>query len=141
MEENSNKAHMADRAKHLELIQGVVSRLAGNSATMKRYCIIVVAAGVAIYKTINEPNTIGALLVLVAVFWLLDARYLQQEKWFRDLYDQVRNEPPEQRPDFRLTPDEAIRNGVSFSDRVFSWSTAGLYVPLAALLGSFWLTK
>ncbi len=113
--------------------------MAGNSAAMKRYCIIAVAVGVAVYKTINDPWAVAALGVMVVVFWGLDARYLQQEKWFRDLYDQVRLEPPDRRPDFRLTPDEALRKGQSFWGRVFSRSTAGLYVPLVVLLLLFWL--
>ena len=140
MTQSDDLDYTSDRAKHLDLIQSVVSRLAGNSASMKRYCIMMVAVGVAIYKTIDVPNTIGALIFMVGVFWLLDARYLQQEKWFRDLYDQVRREPRQRRPDFRLTPDGIVRTATSFGDRVFSWSTAGLYLSLAALLGLFWLT-
>ena len=113
--------------------------MAGNSAAMKRYCIVAVAVGVAVYKTIDDPMAVLALAIMVLVFWGLDARYLQQEKWFRDLYDQVRAEPPDRRPDFRLTPDEELRQCASFRGRVFKWSTAGLYVPLVVLLLLFWL--
>ena len=132
--------HTGDRVRHLEMIQGVVSRLAGNSATMKRYCIVMVAAGVAIYKTMDDPKIVGAVALMVVVFWLLDARYLQHEKWFRDLYDQVRVEPFNQRPDFRLTPDQSIRCSTSLGERARSWSAAGLYLPLVALLLIFWGT-
>ena len=136
---NSPEAvHTGERVKHLEMIQGVVSRLGGNSAAMKRYCIVTVAVGVAVYKTIDDPWAVAALTVMVVVFWLLDARYLQQERWFRDLYDQVREELPDQRPDFRLTPDRALWGGASFWGRVRSWSTAGLYLPLVVLLLLFW---
>ena len=132
--------YTADRVKHLDLIQGVVSRLSGNSATMKRYCIIMVAAGVALYKTLGDPRTIFALVVLVMVFWLFDAKYLQQENWFRDLYDEVRAELVEERPDFRLTPDRSIKQSTSLWGQVKSWSTSGLYLPLVALLLLFWWT-
>ena len=131
--------HTSELTKHLDMIQGVVSRMAGDSAAMKRYCIVAVAVGVAVYKTIDDPWAVVALVVMVLVFWGLDARYLQQEKWFRDLYDQARSEPPDRRPDFRLTPDQALREGASFWGRVFKWSTAGLYLPLEVLLILFWL--
>lgn len=140
MAETDQPDYTGERAKHLDMIHGVVSRLAGNSAVMKRYCIVMVAVGVAIYKTIGDPRAVAALVVMVAVFWLLDSRYLQHERWFRNHYDQVRVEPPERRPDFRMTPDKVLRDRVSFWGRVFSWSTAGLYLPLIALLGLFWRT-
>lgn len=88
----------------------------------------------------GEPRTIAALAVTVVVFWLLDAKYLQQEKWFRDLYDQVRTESRDQRPDFRLTPNGEIRDGSSFWGTVVNWSTAGLYLPLVVMLALFWWT-
>ena len=138
MTDSHDADHTGERVKHLDMIQSVVSRMAGTSAAMKRYCIVAVAVGVAVYKTINNPMAVVALAAMVAVFWCLDARYLQQEKWFRDLYDQVRKEPPKQRPDFRLTPDEALRKGASFWAPLISWSTAGLYLPLVVLLVLFW---
>ena len=138
MTEQDQPDFTVDRIKHLDMIQGVVSRMAGNSTAIKRYCLIIVAVGVAIYKTIDDPFAVVALAVMVCVFWLLDSKYLQQEKWFRDIYDQVRTEPAGQRPDFRLTPDKTVRGSTWFWGRVFSWSTAGLYVPLLALLALFW---
>ncbi len=126
--------HTAERIRHLEMIQGVIARMAGNSAAIKRYAILAVAVGVAIYGSIEEPWVVVALAAMVAVFWALDARYLQQERWFRNLYDQVRGESEETRPDFRLTPDATLRAGVSFRSAAVSWSTAGLYAPLLVIL-------
>lgn len=140
MPEADTNDYTAERIKHLDMVQAVVSRLSGNSAAMKRYCIVMVAVGVAIYKTLEEPDTVVALAAMVVVFWCLDARYLQQEKWFRDLHDEVRAESHGQRPDFRLTPGGLLRDGTSFAGRVWSWSTAGLYLPLLGLLILFWRT-
>ena len=138
MIEPSTSDYTNERVKHLEMIQDVVARMAATSAAMKRYCILTVAVGAAIFKTIDDPNALAALIVLVVVFWGLDARYLQQERWFRNLYDQVRVESPDRRPDYRITPDNELRSGVMFWATVFSWSTAVLYLPLAALLTVFW---
>ena len=82
-----------------------------------------------------------SLVVMTAVFWLLDARYFQQEKWFRNLYDEVRVESFDERPDYRITPTKTLRRTASFWARVFNWSTAGLYLPLLILLWLFWWTQ
>jgi hypothetical protein len=130
--------YTSERVQHLELIQGVVTRLAGNSATMKRYCIALVAIGTGIYKAVGEPQAVSALIVFIVVFWWLDARYLEDEKRFRDLYDNVRAEAHGKRPDFRLTP-ESERDIKSLRRCVMNWSTTPLYLPLIALLFLFWV--
>jgi hypothetical protein len=130
--------YTSERVQHLKLIQGVVTRLAGNSATMKRYCIALVAIGMGIYKTVGEPQAVSALFAIVIVFWWLDARYLEDEKRFRDLYDNVRAEPHGKRPDFRLTP-ESQRDINSLRRCVMNRSTTPLYLPLVALLFLFWI--
>ena len=133
--------YTGERIKHLEMIQGVVNRMAGNCAATKRYCIIAVAAGFAIHRTIGNSQTILAIIVMAVVFWLLDSRYLQQENWFRDVYDAVRREPDGQRPDFRLTPDVAIRKANRIYGYIVNWSTAGLYFPLVVMLILYWWTQ
>lgn len=138
MSEPSNPDYTNERIKHLELIQAVVARMYGASAAMKRYCIIAAAAGFAIHKTLGNSHSVLALIVLVIVFWLLDARYLQQEKWFRDIYDAVRVEPRDQQPDFRLTPDAPVRRAKGITFCIINWSTAGLYLPLVVLLILYW---
>ena len=139
MVEQHQPDYTEGRTRHLDMIQGVVSRLAGNSAVMKRYCIVMVAVGVPIFKTLGDPWVVVVLIVMVGVFWLLDAKYLQHEKWFRNLYDQVRAEEPRQRPDYRMTPDQTLKDEVSIWGRIMSWSTAGLYLPLSVLIALFLL--
>ena len=135
MSETHIPDYTGDRIKHLGMIQAVISRLAGNSAAMKRYCLVLVAVGIGAFKALNQPLAIPALAFMVIVFWLLDARYLQQEIWFRAVHDEVREEPPEQRPNFRLSPP---RDKASLCRGLFSWSTACLYPLLVALLLLFW---
>jgi len=127
------------RIKHLELVQGVVTRMSVNSATMKRYCVVVVAAAIGLFKHLNDPKIILASVVLVLVFWLLDTRYLQHEKWYRELYNNVRLENPETYPDFRLTISEEIRSKNGITCSILSWATLGLYLPLLVLLIGFWV--
>lgn len=138
MSEQSSPDYTSERIKHLELIQAVVTRMAGASASMKRYCIIAAAAGFAIHKSLGNSHAVLAVILLVIVFWLLDARYLQQEKWFRDIYNAVRAEPRNQIPDFRLTPDAPTRSASGITFCIINWSTAGLYLPIVVLLILYW---
>ena len=80
-----------NRLKHLDFIQSVIGRLAGNSFVIKGWAITVAAAifGFAL----NSSNT---LLVVAAViptvaFWVLDTYFLRTERLFRALYDEVRS--------------------------------------------------
>jgi hypothetical protein len=137
------KADYTDaRAKHLGLIQDVVSRMATASASVKRVAIIVVggAAAVAARGNCNVNDLPLLAIILVAVFWLIDARYVQQERWFRDLYERVAKEPHDQRPSFSITPPPDIRSGRSLFGSAFGWSTVLYYGALAAFLILTWRT-
>lgn len=78
--------------KHLEMIQGVISRLAHDSFLVKGWSMTLLAAGV-IFITRGEVRSdcvILAFIVPVFGFWVLDAYFLWQERLFRQLYDEVR---------------------------------------------------
>jgi hypothetical protein len=126
--------HLTARIEHLKMLQNVIDRMAGASASMKRYCLLVVAAAIAFAATTDSPLIALAAALLTAVFWALDAMYLRQERWFRALYDEVRGEPSERAPDFRIAPDATIRADESFLAAIASWSTALLYGPLILFL-------
>lgn len=79
--------------KHLEFIQNIVTRMAGNSFLLKGWSVTLVAA--IFVLTVRNPS---AYLVVIAVFpalafWGLDAYYLRQERLFRQLYRKVSEEP------------------------------------------------
>ncbi len=75
-----------NRIKHLELIQGVINRLAGNSFSMKGWSIAVVTGAIALLGGQGAPF-VGLAFAPAVVFWALDAYYLWQEQLFRDLYN------------------------------------------------------
>lgn len=80
---------MDSRAKHLEMIQGIVNRLAGNSLLLKGWAVTLVSALIAAGVSGAEPRY-GAIACLpIIAFWSLDAYYLQQERLYRGLYDRV----------------------------------------------------
>lgn len=129
-----------ERAKHLSMIQDVVARMANSSGWIKRLTIVVVGGAAAISaKGSGGPSDLPALAaILVVIFWLMDARYHQQERWFRDVFDSVRIESHTQRPDFRISPTNEIRCQNKLCASAFSWSTFPFYTALALFLLLVW---
>ncbi|MEA3463534.1 MAG: hypothetical protein U9R14_00400 [Patescibacteria group bacterium] len=82
---------MENKRKHLEFIQGIISRMAGNLFFLRGWTITLIAALLALFiKGNNSEYVIYFLLVLIVVFWILDSYFLSQERLFRDLYNYVR---------------------------------------------------
>ena len=142
MEDETGRDFTGDRVKYLEMIQGVIARMANSSAWMKRLAIVVVGGAAALSVRGNSSaSMLPALAVMLTViFWLMDARYHQQERWFRALFDTVRKEDAGHRPDFRMEPTEEIRSQSSFRQSAFSWSSFPYYGALAAFLLLAWRT-
>ena len=81
---------MEAKLKHLELVQGVVNRLATNSFRMKGWAVILVSALLVVLAREGQAALAWIGFVPALVFWGLDGYFLWQERQFRDLYDRVR---------------------------------------------------
>ena len=81
----------ADKVKHLEFIQSVITRMATNSFLIKGWMITLVSALFALAARDADGRYVMVTFVAVPLFWLLDAYYLAQERQYRDLYDEVRD--------------------------------------------------
>ena len=78
------------QVKHLEFIQAVIKRMAGNSFQIKAWAVVLVSALLG-FGVQQESAGFAVIAVFPAVvFWTLDAFYLRQERLFRELYDAVR---------------------------------------------------
>jgi hypothetical protein len=91
-----------DHVKHLELIQAVIARLAGNSFTLKGWSVTLVSALFALAAKDADPTYAAVALLPGTVFWGLDAYFLRQERLFRALYDLVREPPATGVPQFAM---------------------------------------
>lgn len=100
-----------DRVKHLEFIQHVVSRLAGNSFLMKGWAVTLIVGLFALAAKDARQSYVAIAIIPSVFFWGLDAYYLWQERLFRALYDEVRNEET-QVPLFSMDT-RAVANRVS----------------------------
>src|ERR1019366_5262688 len=81
-----DSAKIADlRVKHLEMLQAVISRIAGQGATLKNYCITLTTAVCGFAITLEKPLVTLLALCPVTIFALLDVQYLRMERRFRVL--------------------------------------------------------
>jgi hypothetical protein len=74
---------------HLNMLQGIITRLAGNSAQCKTWCITIVAAVVAFAGALKNEKIVALAIIPLAIFGFLDAAYLANEKAYRDLYNRL----------------------------------------------------
>jgi len=67
---------------HLQMIQGVINRMAANSFTLKTLGVTLTAAAIAYYGAVVGASWLVAAGVwfALAVLWVLDAKYLQLER-------------------------------------------------------------
>lgn len=84
------------KVKHLEFIQSNITRLNQCSFQMKGWMIAIVSALLALYAaSINSETGAGTnMFIFIAIaptfiFWILDSYYLQQERKFRGLYNDL----------------------------------------------------
>jgi len=89
------------KEKHLELIQGVITRMANNGFLLKAWSVTLVAAVLALSADKPSPSLLLIGLLPALLFWGLDGYFLAQERLFRDLYNRV-IDPAQQAPDFSL---------------------------------------
>lgn len=79
--------------KEIDLIQGVINRLANNSFLLKGWTVTLIIAVLALTKdTLVNENVIYfsfILLLPLFVFWYLDAFFLHKEKCYLELYNWV----------------------------------------------------
>ncbi len=78
-----------DFRKHIDLIQGVINRLAGNSFAIKAWAIGLIAVLGGLATKDADPRLATALVFPALCFWGLDAYYLRQERLYRKLYEKV----------------------------------------------------
>ena len=78
-----------NKIKHLEFIQATITRMNQNSFQIKGWMITIVSALLALYASSETAIYISIAVVPVVIFWMLDAYYLQQERKFRGVYNDV----------------------------------------------------
>ena len=83
MAEQSHLNHESSAVqKHLEIMQGVINRMAENSRSCKVWCVTLVAATLVLVARTGEPQHALIALVPTLLFLFLDSYYLALERAF-----------------------------------------------------------
>ena len=103
--------------EHLEMIQKIINKMSKNSFLLKGWAVLVI---VAIFTFTGESNNdIRCILftnIPLIVFWGLDSYYLQLERKYRKLYDDIRQQKNE-KTNFNMNPNN-IKISISTSKEV-----------------------
>ena len=85
---------MEDRSaqiEHLKMVQAIIARMAGNSAQLKTWTVLLVTAIITFLGLSDDPEWPVAMggCVPVFAFWLMDAQYLHLERRYRHLHEKI----------------------------------------------------
>lgn len=81
---------MDKKLNHLEMIQGVINRMASNSFALKGWAVTLVAGIFVLAGKDTDKLYFLVAYIPIIVFWGLDSYYLLQERLYRALYEKVR---------------------------------------------------
>ena len=122
---------MSDREeviKHLEIIQGVINRLAHASFLVKGWSMTILAAGMLFISRIpdSSPLVMGSFLIPVFGVWFSDTYFLWQERMFRGIYDDVRMQTS---TNFEMNIDaQKAKPGCKYYHALFSITLLSFYL-------------
>lgn len=71
---------------HLNIMQGVIQRMAENSRACKFWCVTIASATLVLVARTERPEYALIALIPSALFLILDAYYLALERRFRSSY-------------------------------------------------------
>lgn len=119
---------MESKLKHLELIQGVINRMAANSFLLKGWSVTLASALFALAAKDANPFFVYLAYFPCATFWALDGYFLRQERLYRELYIEVAGRQPSE-IDFSM-------NAAKFEAKVDSWLSTCFSLTLRMFYGT-----
>lgn len=119
---------------YLNMLQGVISRMASNSASCKTWCVTLVSAIFVLAVGTENPGVLLVAWFPVALFFLLDAYYLSLERDFRGIQEDFL-ERGDDKDLFRLKPPPGYGHRLHATvTSMFSFSVYPFYGILAVAL-------
>src|ERR1700719_5012438 len=74
---------------HLNMLQAIITRLAGDSAQCKTWCVTIVSALFGLAGATKSGRIAVAAIIPILIFCLVDTADLADEKAYRDLYNRI----------------------------------------------------
>jgi hypothetical protein len=130
-----------EQIKHIEFIQNVITRMNTNSFQIKEWTVTIISALLAIYASTKNSYFILAGIFPNTIFWFLDSFYLQQERKFRGLYNDVTgiSDNPKNLKPFEMRPDLYIGGNYSFWNVFTSRTILKIYLSITIILLSLFI--
>lgn len=124
----TDESLLSAKLAHLNMVQTIISRLAGFSASAKNFCVTIIAAlaGIAFQQRLPLLLLVAAFVVLM--FATLDIYYLAQERRFRTLYQAIADRPLPEARQLDLAPPPLTSR--QYWQAARSFSTGGFYLLL-----------
>ncbi len=124
---------MENKQKHLEFIQTVINRMAGNCFLLKGWAITLVTALFALSAKDSNHNYFLIAYFPVIIFWILNGYFLSQERLFRALYDHVRK-LDEPKIDFSMSTSGFENSKNNWLCSIFSQTLLIFYLTLVGVM-------
>ena len=124
-----------EKRQHLEFIQNIITRMNTNSFQIKGLCVTLVSAFLAIYASNSKILFVFFAIFPAIIFWFLDSYYLQQERKFRGVYNDVAGikEINQVKP-YEMPINKYKGNGFSFFEVFFSKTILPFYLSIIIFL-------
>ncbi len=130
-----SKLKESEAQSYIALLDGIISRMANNSANAKNWLMTILAAAVAIQWSKDQLDNVIWLLVPTFLFALTDMYYLGMERRFKDLEAAfiiiARNDGDIDMAVYNIpktTKREQVRNTFSAVDSLSIWPFYGIIV-------------
>lgn len=122
---------------HLQMIQGVIGRMAADIQNLKTLAITITAAIIALAQTtvITAPWLTLLGVPITGLFWWLTAYHLHVERSYRRLYDAVRTDEPVESftMDWRLYENQVDKPKILAFSQSIAWPYGGIVVILVVV--------
>ena len=130
-----------NKLKHLEFIQNVITRMNTNSFQIKGWTVTIVSAMLAIYVSSKNSYFILAGIFPNIIFWFLDSFYLQQERKYRGLYNDVAeiSDNPKNLKLYEMRPDLYVGGKYSLWSVFTSRAILIMYLSITIILVSLFI--
>ena len=122
--------------KHLEFIQGTISRMSNTSFLLKGWSVTIIGGLFALSEKQSQMELLWMIVLIAIIMWGLDGYFLYQERLFRSLYNHVRF-IDEEKIDFSMDTSKYKGGYNTLFQSVFSGSLSVFYFPLIVFVVYF----
>lgn len=124
-----------DKRKHLDYVQAIITRMNTNSFQLKNMTVVILTAMIALFAAVPKILLLFLAGFPLVVFWLLDAYYLQQERKFRAMYNDIVGLTNHvEIKTYEMPLNKYCGNGCSFGESFFSKTISLFYLPLLLIV-------